>query len=344
MKIAALSVTLLLAPLAVAQPRPQPDTTIDAAERTKTIETLLDRLGARYVFPDKAALMQAAVRTRLKNKEYDGITSAQAFAKKLTEDLAAVAHDKHLRVDYFPGGPPPEPGKGPPREDREPRRSDGGVGLVERLAGNVGYIELRGFLPPELSAGAVAAAFHTVASTDALIIDLRRNGGGNPQGVALVCSYLFGPEPVHLNDLHWREGDRTEESWTRREVPGPRYERKPVYVVTSSTTFSGAEEFAYDLQALKRATIVGEVTGGGAHPGGGVALGPHFGAWIPMGRAVNPITRTSWEGTGVEPDVKIDAAQALKAARLAALRKAGKKGSAEVTREIALLQKELAPR
>jgi retinol-binding protein 3 len=329
---------LLIAP-SLAQ-LPQPDA-IDAAERTKTIETLLERLGARYVFPEKAALMQASLRKRLDGKEYDGITSGPALAQKLTEDLAAVAHDKHLRVDYFGGGPPPEPGKGPPPKDRGGiPREGGGVGFVERLAGNVGYIDLRGFLPPEASGSAIADAFNVVASTDALIIDLRRNGGGHPLGVALVCSYLFGPERIHLNDLYWREGNRTEEFWTQQEVPGKRYERKPVYVLTSRTTFSAAEEFAYDVQVLKRATIVGEITGGGAHPGGGVPIGPHFGAWIPTGRAINPITKTNWEGNGVQPDVKVDAAQALKTARLAALRRLRK--TPEVAREIALLEKELA--
>jgi C-terminal processing protease CtpA/Prc len=186
-----------------------------------------------------------------------------------------------------------------------------------------------------------------VNGTDALIIDLRGNGGGNPAMVALICSYLFGPEPVHLNDLYWREGDRTDQFWTRKEVAGKRYLNKDVYVLTSKRTFSGAEEFTYNLKNLKRATIVGETTGGGAHPGGMFRMSPHFGAFIPTGRAINPITKTNWEGTGVTPDVAVPAEQALVVARLMALKKsltslANPDFKAGVQDEIDKLEKELS--
>src|SRR5215203_1529242 len=130
-----------------------------------------------------------------------------------------------------------------------------------------------------------------------------------------------GPEPVHLNDLYWREGNRTDEFWTKKEVAGKRYLNKDVYVLTSKRTFSGAEEFTYNLKNLKRATIIGETTGGGAHPGGVVRLNEHFGAFVPIGRAINPISKTNWEGTGVEPDIKAPKEQALKIAYLMALKK-----------------------
>ncbi len=133
--------------------------------------------------------------------------------------------------------------------------------------------------------------------------------------VALISSYLFGEEPVHLNDLYWREGDRTEEFWTLRHVAGVRYGTdKKVFVLTSNQTFSAAEEFAYSLQVLKRATIVGETTGGGAHPGEGAALLGRHGMFVPSGRAINPITRRNWEGTGVVPDVEVNANLALETA------------------------------
>jgi C-terminal processing protease CtpA/Prc len=176
---------------------------------------------------------------------------------------------------------------------------------------------------------------------------MRSNGGGNPQMVALVSSYLFGPEPVHLNDLYWREGDRTEQFWTRKEVAGKRYLNKDVYILTSKRTFSAAEEFTYNLKNLKRATIVGETTGGGAHPGGGFRITEHFGMFVPTGRAISPITKTNWEGTGVTPDIDVPADQALVVARLTALKKSlttlqNPDFKAGVQDEIQKLEKELA--
>jgi C-terminal processing protease CtpA/Prc len=241
--------------------------------------------------------------------------------------LQSVSKDKHLRVRYSHEViPQREPRGEPTAEQREQERRDMswmnyGFDKVERLRGNTGYIAFRGFFGPELGADAVASAMNFVSGTDALIFDLRGNGGGDPEMVALICSYLFGPEPVHLNDLYWREGNRTGEFWTRKEVAGKRYLNKDVYVLTSKYTFSGAEEFTYNLKNLKRATIIGETTGGGAHPGMGVRLNDHFNMFVPTGRAISPITKTNWEGTGVKPDIEVPADQALSVARLMALKK-----------------------
>ena len=280
-------------------PPEQPDMNIDAATRREVIDTVLRRLDESYVFADVAAKMGQAVRERAARGEYEQLSSAKAFAAKLTEDLQAVSRDKHLRVRYS-HRPLPERGqrREPSAEEQEQfRRHMGRINYaferVERLPGNVGYMDFRGFTDEKGGAETVAAAFNFLANTDALIIDMRKNGGGNPAMVALVCSYLFGAEPVHLNSLYWREGDRTDEFWTLKEVAGKRYTGKDVYVLTSNYTFSGAEEFSYNLKNLKRATIVGETTGGGAHPGGFNRLHQHFGAFIPTGRAINPITKTN---------------------------------------------------
>jgi C-terminal processing protease CtpA/Prc len=160
-----------------------------------------------------------------------------------------------------------------------------------------------------------------LAHSDALIFDLRESaGGGDPSTVVFLSSYLFGSEPAHLNDLYWREGNRTHQYWTLTYVPGRRYVGKPVYILTSKRTFSAGEEFAYNLQALKRATIIGETTGGGANPGDEFRINDHFEVFVPTGRAINPVTKTNWEGTGVRPDIEAPKAQALKTAHLAALR------------------------
>lgn len=310
----------------LAQPE-QPDLTIDAATRTQVIDGILKRVNESYVFPDVAKKMEQAIRQRVDNKEYDQITSAKQFAMKLTTDLQAVSNDKHLRVRYSHASIP-ERGerREPTAEEREQRKREltwmnHGFGKVERLRGNIGYLEFFNFMDEELGADTVAAAMNFINGTDALIIDMRANGGGNPAMVALVCSYLFGPEPVHLNDLYWREGNKTEEFWTKKEVAGKRYLNKDVYVLTSKRTFSGAEEFTYNLKNLKRATIIGETTGGGAHPGGGFRISEHFGMFVPTGRAISPITKTNWEGTGVTPDIAVPADQALHVARITALKK-----------------------
>ena len=345
-------VALSFATVAFAQPE-QPDLTIDTATRTKVIDGILKRLNDSYVFPEVAKKMETSIRERVDKKEYDQITSAKEFAKKLTEDLQAVSKDKHLRVRYSHRAIPERgPRREPTAEERDERKreltwTNHGFGKVERLRGNIGYLEFFNFMDEELGADTVAAAMNFVNGTDALIIDMRNNGGGNPAMVALVCSYLFGPEPVHLNDLYWREGNRTDEFWTRKEVSGKRYLDKDVYVLTSRRTFSGAEEFSYNLKNLKRATIIGETTGGGAHPGGGFRITENFGMFVPTGRAISPITKTNWEGTGVTPDVNVPADQALVVARLMALKKSlttlkNPDWKASVEDEIQKLEKELA--
>jgi C-terminal processing protease CtpA/Prc len=271
--------------------------------------------------------MEQSIRERVSKKEYDQVTSAKEFASKLTNDLQAVSNDKHLRVRYSNRAIPERgPRREPTAEEREENKREltwmnHGFSKVERLPGNIGYVEFRNFLDPDLGAETVAAAMNFVNGTDALIFDMRGNGGGDPAMVALVCSYLFGPEPVHLNDLYWREGNRTDEFWTKKEVLGKRYLNRDVYVLTSNRTFSGAEEFTYNLKNLKRATIIGETTGGGAHPGGGFRITENFGMFVPTGRAISPITKTNWEGTGVTPDVAVPADQALLTAQIMALKK-----------------------
>jgi C-terminal processing protease CtpA/Prc len=327
--IRALAIVVAIA-AAASEPRAQqppdgPDRTVDAPERTEVIEGALKHLDTAYIFADVAKKMRDAVAARVANHEYDGITSARALADTLTKHLQEVSKDKHLRVRYS-SDPIPGRRNEPTPEERarfieNARRTNHGFNKLERLQGNVGYLELFGFSGlPEAGTTAVAA-MNFLSNADALIIDLRQNGGGSPDMIGLITSYLVD-DRVHLNDFYYRERDEMQQFWTWPYVEGRRFgQAKPVYVLTARRTFSAAEEFTYNLKHLKRATIVGEATGGGAHPGGPRRITDHFAVWVPSGRAINPVSKTNWEGTGVEPDIKVEAKLALKTAHLDAMKR-----------------------
>jgi hypothetical protein len=294
---------------------------IDAAERGRVVNGAAVQLDSFYVFPDVARRMGDSARARLKRGVYDGYDSGISFARRLTDDFAAIAHDKHLSVRFSARAmPAPPSSNGKPAEpsaDEIARARRGAeerncsFDKVERLDGNIGYLKFDGFEDPKFCEQTVAAAFAFLAGTRAMIIDLRENGGGSPPMVALVSSYLFDHR-THLNDLWTRQTNSTEEFWTRDTVTGRRFGgTKPVYVLTSANTFSGAEEFTNNLKVLKRATIVGETTGGGAHPVRGRPIDDRFMIGVPFARAINPVTHTNWEGVGVEPDVKVPTKDAL---------------------------------
>jgi hypothetical protein len=291
---------------------------IDPATRGRVIDGAVASLNEFYVFPEVAKKMEEALRARQKKGEYDAVEDAEALAELLTEHLQQVSHDKHLRVNFSPAVLPKDFGARDPDADARMRtqmeRDNCLFQKAERLSSNIGYLKFNAFLPPEVCGPTAIAAMNFLGNVDAIIFDLRDNGGGDPRMVALISTYLFD-KPTHLNDLYNRKEDASTQFWTLPYVPGKRLAGKPVFVLTSKYTFSGAEEFAYNLKNLKRATIIGETTGGGAHPVSGHRIDDHFMIGVPNARAVNPISKTNWEGTGVEPDIKVPADQALDVAR-----------------------------
>jgi hypothetical protein len=276
------------------------------------------RLESTYVYPSRASQAAQLLRRNAAAGAYDGLRTGD-LAKKITSDIAGVLHDKHVRVEYSEQVNPPEPAEGatPSPERRAAfaqfmRQNGYGLARVAHFPGNIGYIDVRGFpeAGPELNTVFDGAA-NAVAYSDSIILDLRRNHGGSPDSIARLLSHFLPPK-THVNDFVGR-GDGNPpvaESTYTEEVPGPRI-TAPVYVLTSNETFSGGEECAYDFQALKRGTLIGMVTGGGANPGGDRRIDDHFSIFVPSQRARNPITMTNWEGVGVKPDIATPRERAL---------------------------------
>jgi hypothetical protein len=297
--------------------------TMDAAERKKVIDGVAGDLKEYYVEPAAAQQMADALKTHESKGDYDAISDGDAFAARLTKDLQEVSHDRHLRVDFSPFKMPPRTEPTPEDEVRfhqQMEHDNCAFDKVEILPNNIGYVKFNGFMDASFCGPTVVAAMGFVAHTDAIIFDLRQNGGGQPAMVTLIASYLFD-KPTHLIDIYNRKEDSTTQNWTLSYLPGPRLTKQPVFVLTSKRTFSGAEEFAFDLKNQKRATIVGETTGGGAHPVSGHTVADYFMVGVPFAKSLDPVTKTNWDGTGVEPDMKVPAADALATAEKLAMEK-----------------------
>ena len=290
---------------------------IDRATRVAVVGRAAAVLDSFYFSPAIGKQLGDSLRARLARGAYDRYRNGPGLALRLSADLAEIAHDKHMGVRYsVPALPPKWPdGEAPAAPSREDLdETNCGFKKVEQLDGNIGYVRFDSFEEAALCESTASAAMTFLAGTRALIIDLRENAGGKPEMVALVASYLFDRR-THLGDLWDRFADSTHHYWTADSVAGRRFGgAKPVYVLTSSQTFSAAEAFAYHLQALKRVTVVGDTTGGGAHAASEGRLGDHFAISVSWGNSINPITGTNWEGVGVVPDVKASADEALAAA------------------------------
>ncbi len=284
---------------------------LDQVVKNEVISELITRLNNDYVFPEVAVEIEKLLLNKLATGAYDSFNAEDEFAKELTEDLQAVSKDKHLRVMFQTEDKRVLVENSVDEFERRAKIYNYGFYKIERLHGNIGYIDLRNFYHPTQAGETAVHAMNLLKDTEALIFDLRKNGGGSPEMIALISSYLF-EEKVHLNSFYFRPTNTTSESWTDPDVQGQHYVNKPVFILTSNTTFSAAEEFTYNLKNLNRATVVGEVTRGGAHPGRIQPITNYFEAFIPTGRAINPITNTNWEGTGVEPHILMDKEEAYR--------------------------------
>lgn len=286
------------------------DKSLTKAYKEQVINTLSQLMNDHYVFPEVAKLTEEHLKAQFNDGYFDTFDNDETFAKALTESVQTINKDKHMRIR--PNRPYVAPDKSPDRMIEEhldgmdrSRRENAGFNTVEILDGNIGYLDLRGFAGMEIGKPVADAYMKLMSRADAIIIDLSKNGGGSPAMVQYLCSYFFD-QKLHLNSLYWREGNRTQEFWTLDVVGGDKMPEAPLFIITSKYTFSGAEEFSYNMQTQKRATLVGQTTGGGANPGGGFSINPNLTVFIPTGKAINPITKTNWEGVGVIPEVETD--------------------------------------
>jgi len=300
---------------------------ISDSEKTKTIESVASIINRNYIFPEVSNKIDSLLHSKLKKRGYSTIKSYSGFASALTKDIQSFNHDRHLRVLFEP--------KRIAREnlvisatDSIKFAQDYAASLkhnnyffkqVSILEGNIGYLDFRRFISPEYAAETAIAAMNMLSNTDAIIIDLRNNGGGSPEMVQLISSYFFGNESVHLNSIYNRRNESNKQYWTLPYVSGKKNPKAQLYIITSKKTFSAAEEFAYNLKHISRAMVIGENTAGGAHSGGRIKATEKYYVWTPMGRSINPITNSNWEGIGVEPHIKVPEKDALIEAHIKAL-------------------------
>lgn len=289
----------------IANAQENPFTERYKAEAVKMLSQLMNDF---YIFPDVAKKTELHLMKQLEEGYFKQFGSDEEFAKALTESVQSINNDKHMQIRANQPYEAPEDSPERMVEERMDqinnyRSWNLGFNSVQILDGNVGYIDLTGFAGLERGKEMADAAMKLLSKSDAIIFDLSKNGGGSPDMVQYLCSFFFD-QKLHLNSLYYREGDVTTEYWTLDEVNGDKLPDVPLFVITSERTFSGAEEFSYNMQTQKRATLIGQTTGGGANPGGTRRINDNLFVFIPTGMAINPVTKTSWEGVGVVPEIE----------------------------------------
>jgi len=296
---------------------------LDPAFVASTVESLGAMIEQEYFDPAVGAEVHSALRRSLAEGRYAGADTDAALAQLVNRDLFAATHDKHLNLEARLDIPAQRERSAPQAEESramEVRRSNGGVRAVQILPGNVGYLDLSSFMRPEEAREPMATAMGFLRHADALIVDMRANGGGSPGTVALFISYLLDAPDLPLFDILHRTPLPPDHYATELTPPADRDAKRPVYVLTSVNSFSAAEGLPFLLQERHRAEIVGEVTAGAANAGRPYRVNARFSVTIPNGRIRSAIGGGNWEGAGVTPDVRTTAADALKTAHARALR------------------------
>lgn len=291
-------------------------------QHSEILQSVGQLLHDKYAFAEKGAQAAIEILARMEQGTYD--LDRAEFAEAVTHDLQTITADHHLRVVYDPERVSKFRNPGNQGNHPDPaalaKLRNHGFARVENLKGNIGYVDIHHFFSPEISGDSAAAAMRLITDSDAVIIDLRNSTGGNPNMVQFLCSYFVGgATPVHLNSITSRPQRATTEYWTLPDVPGKRMPDVDLTILTSAHTFSGGEEFAYNLKHLKRASLVGEPTAGGANPAGIDIISDDFYVTIPHATPTNPVTGTNWEGCGVKPHIGVHAAKALELAHTQAL-------------------------
>ena len=285
---------------------------ISNSQIDKLIDTTAKLINENYVFPDVAQKIEKHLKSQNTRGNFNGISTKREFAITLTMEMQSISHDKHMRCRFRGSTINPKPSEINQNYDYSEIKNIQNFGFFRtgKIDGDIGYLEIFGFPSLERARESADAAMKTLQGSKVLIVDNRRNGGGSPDMICYICSYFF-EKPTLINSIYWRSLSKKVDFVTYEKVNGSKFISVPIYVLTSSFTFSGGEEFVYDIQTQKRGTIVGEVTGGGANPGDFFNLDEDFGIFIPTGTAINPITNTNWEGVGVKPDINIEAKNAL---------------------------------
>ena len=290
---------------------PKPESLKSGAYKKSVLQKIASLIESKYVLAEKAKSYAAEFKKMVKAGAYASLTDAREFAEKVTADLQTITRDKHVSLRRIEASDIGEKAVGalhhPVRLHRLRLKENTGFHKLEWINGHIGYLDLRRFWAIEAAGDMVAAAMKFLEKADAIIIDVRENGGGS--GTHL--SSFFLPHPTQLTGWYYRENDYLEEFWTTNEKGGKPLTAVPLFLLIGKNTFSAAEIFAYDLQARKRAVLIGEPTKGGAHSIDLFKIDDQFEINISTSRAVNPVTGTNWEGTGVMPDIPVAPEQAL---------------------------------